>query len=347
MDKLDAEPVAGTDGAIEPFFSPDGEWVGFFADDKLKKVAVAGGSPLTLTAHQWFRYASWGPDDRIYFPLYDKDGHWSVAAGGGAPEVATTCESCKSFALIWPQVLPGATALLVTTMEESDNATIGVVSLKTNEYKVLIEGGTFARYAPTGHLVYARTGALFAVPFDLERLEVNGPPTRVLDGVRQGLIDQSAQVAFSASGTLVYVPGSGVPGKSLVWVDRQGQAQPAIDEQRTYFSPRIVPRGQRIAVQIREEGNWDIWTYDLPRAALTRLTLAESHEEVAVWTPDGERVTFYSTRDGAKHVYWKRADGSGPAERLGENRGWPQSWSPDGRVLAIKGGGHLDATDGA
>ena len=132
-----------------------------------------------------------------------------------------------------------------------------------------------------------------------------------------------------------------MPGKRLVWVDRQGQVRPVTDEPRDYFGPRISPGGQRIAVQIREEGNYDIWTYDIPRAAVTRLTLAESHEEVPVWTPDGERVTFYSTRDGPKHPYWKRADGSGPAERLGESRGWPQSWSPDGRVLAVIRGGDI------
>ena len=263
-----------------------------------------------------------------------------VSSGGGTPQVATTPKEGEHHWLL--EALLGGKAILikVSALDAAsfEDASIGVFSLETGEYRALIEGAALARYAPTGHLIYAGTGAekgaLLAVPFDLGRLEVTGPPVRVVQGVWGGGL---GVFALSENGTLAYVPGSGTKERTFVWVNRQGEIQPAADVPNLYEDFRISPDGQRIATGIFREGDWDIWVYDITRGTLTRLTLAASDEGLPVWTPDGRRVTFASNRDGQFNLYSKPADGSGPAERLTESEDVqiPQSWSPDGRVLAF------------
>ena len=218
-----------------------------------------------------------------------------------------------------------------------------LLSLETGEQKVLLENARQARYLSTGHLVYeqSRTGNLMVVPFDLAALEETGDSVPVVQGVRQSPVG-SVDYAISDNGTLVYVPSTSTGGfnLTLVWVDRQGQATPLIEDRQVYRRPRLSPDGQRVAVEVRSDVNQggDIWIYDIGHGTRMRLTV-EGTNQSPVWTPDGTRVTFASTRDGPQNLYWKPADGSGQAELLlnmnSLNILTPASWSPDGELLAF------------
>jgi serine/threonine-protein kinase len=197
---METTPVRGTEGgARNPFFSPDGEWVGFFAQGQLKKVAVSGGAPVTLCDAQSALGARWEADDTIVFG--DRGtGIMQVSADGGTPEVLIPLDTTGEVGY-GPQVLPGEKAVLFTFGDGSnwDDAQIVVHSLVTGERKVLIEGGRDARYVPTGHLVYVLDGTLLAVPFDLDKLEVTGGPIPMAEGVMTAET-RSGAAHFSVSG---------------------------------------------------------------------------------------------------------------------------------------------------
>ncbi len=332
LDQLEARPIPDTEGAGSAFFSPDGDWVGFYTSSpvKLKKVRVDSGLPITLCDAQDPWGASWGPDDAILFTPDDHSGLSRVSASGGAPSVVTTLDATRGESSHrWPDILPGGKAALFTILTATGTFRIGLLSLDTGKHRVLLDGGSFARYIPTGHLAYVREGVLLAVPFDLERLEVTGEPVPILDGVWTNPVHGTAHFALSPDGTLVYVPQLSLERK-LVWVDRAGVARPITTEHRPYAQPRLSPDGQRLAVSI--EGN--IWVYEIVRDTLTRVTFDSSEERRPVWSADGTRLTF--RRFHPNSVFWQLADGSGTAERLTtvELTMRPTSWSPDGKTLA-------------
>ena len=339
MDSLEARPIPGTEGAIYPFFSPDGQWVGFFADAKLKKVSISGGAALTLCDVATSRGGSWGTDETIVFGKV-ATGLSQVSSAGGTPQELTTLKEGETQHF-WPHSLPGGEAVLFSVWTGSlETSRIEVHSLETGERRVLIQGGTHARYAPTGHLVYAQAGTpgtLLAAPFDLERLEVTGAPFPIVEGVLQSPVSGLAQFSFSSLGALVYVPGSVQTVEyTLVWVDRTGAVEPLAAPPRQYRNPTLSPDGQQLVVTI-PAAPADVWVYDIPRTTLTRLTF-EGDNRLPIWTPDGERVTFRSDRAGGPwNLFWKPADGSGTAERLAtsDRNQTPSSWSSDGQVLAF------------
>ena len=334
MDQLEASPIPGTEGGAAPFFSPDGQWVGFFTYDKLKKVALAGGPPVTLCDITGIRYgASWGSDDTIIFGV-SVSGLLRVPSAGGTPQPLTTLDSNqREIVHRWPNILPGGQAVLFAVFSGSLETTrIAVQDLKTGRRKVLVDG-TYPRFVPTGHIVFARTDrSLWAVPFDVDRLEVTGSPAPLIEGIRVnggGL----AHFALADNGSLVYMPvTAGVP-RRLVWVDRKGSEQPLGAPARPYTSPSLSPDGRMLAVVAQG----DIWVYDILRGRLSQLTFDGSIDG-AIWSPDGKRIAFASAREGKPlNLFWKMADGSGPEERLttGEREQFPKSWSPDGQAIAF------------
>lgn len=352
LDQLEARPVAGTEGSLDPtqatagrspVFSPDGQWIGFWQNGQLKKVSVTGGAPVTLCAADNPWGASWGADDTILLgqgPM----GIMRVAGAGGTPEVLIKVEAGQSAH--GPQMLPGGRAVLFTLMEGSalwDEARVVVQTLETGERKELIKGGTDARYLATGHLVYALQDSVLAVPFDADALEVTGGPVPLVEHVARAPSGTtgSAHFSISADGTLVYIPdtagaiGVGVQ-RTLAWVDRQGREEPLNAPVRVYRYPRISPDGQRVALDLLDEQH-DIWIWHLTGETLTRLTLDPAVEEYGVWTPDGRRVIFSSTRAGGSSLFWQAADGTGAVERLteGQNRQFPMAVSPDGTRLVF------------
>jgi serine/threonine-protein kinase len=341
IDQFEAQPIAGTEDAASPFFSPDGQWIGFYANPYLKKVPIAGGAVVNLCIvndDPWG--ASWSPKDVIYLSQrWRGESLVRVSANGGVAEIlARPDPRKKERAFRWPQVLPGGKALLYTigTGASFDEARIAVLDLETGNSRTLIEGGSYPQYGPSGHLLFVRAGELLAAPFDLGRLAVTGTPFLVLTGISSGAANGGAQFRLAADGTMVYVTGAaaGSTDRRLLWVDRQGTSRPVTDILRPYEDLDLSPDGRRIALTI-EGAAWNIWTLDLERGTLTRLTLEETNTD-PLFTPDGKRIVYTSFREGQYGLYWKAADGSGPEERLTTSPHFlhTYTWSGDGHRLA-------------
>ena len=339
MDSFEATPLSGTEGAESPFFSPDGQAVGFFAEGKIKKVSISGGAPTVIATAAAVRGGSWAADGTIVFAHSITGGLFRVSADGGTVKPLTVLDRKNNeFSHRWPEILPGGKAALFTiwTGGSFDSARIGLVSLATGDKRVLIEGGYYARYVQPGYLVYTRASELLAVPFDLDQLEVRGRPVSILKGVMTNLSFGTAEFSFSNDGTLAYVPGgSQVGDRTLAWVDRKGVRQSLPAAPGSYFAPRISPDGKRVAISLLGN-NQGMWVYDLDRGTLTRLT-SGGVIPFPVWTHDGSQLTFSGSLDDRLNIYKMNADGSGTAERLttSENAQWPGSWSPPGEVLAF------------
>jgi serine/threonine protein kinase/Tol biopolymer transport system component len=339
MDTLDAKPIPGTEGAVNPFFSPDGQWVGFFAGGKLKKISVSGGAALAIGDATYPYGANWGSRGMIAFVPSNGSGLQQVSDEGGTPRPLTHLEKGE-LSHLWPEFLPGGKAVLFaagSTAINFTNARVAVQSVGSGERRNLIQVGTNPRYAASGHLVYAQGGSLMAVPFDPKGLAVTGTAVSMVEGVLQSPVSGAAQYSFSTTGSLVYVPGAVQSNQSkLVWVSRNGAEQPLPAPARVYRGPRVSPEGRRIAVTIQEQES-QIWLYDLSRETLTRLTFGGNVNNNPSWTPDGKRIAFESSKEGPLNIFWQFADGTGGLERLttSEYNQVPHSWSPDGQLLAF------------
>jgi eukaryotic-like serine/threonine-protein kinase len=339
MDNLEAKPIPGTDGAVNPFFSPDGLWLGFFVGQKLKKISVSGGAALTLGDATFPHGASWGSHGVIVFAPSIGSSLNQVSDGGGTPQLLTRLKKGETNQR-WPEFLPDGKAVLFTgaaTNASWTNSELVAQSVGTGERRDLIQGATYPRYAASGNLVYAQGGGLMAVPFDPQRLAITGAAVPFVESVLQSPSSGAAQYSFSATGSLVYIPG-GIQAdqRRLVWVARNGAEQPVAAPAHAYVYPRLSPDGQRVGVGITEEET-QIWLYDFSRETMTRSTY-EGHVNLnAVWTPDGKWIAIQSNREGPLNIFWQRADGSGGLEHLitSENNNFPMSWSPDGQFLAF------------
>jgi serine/threonine-protein kinase len=341
VDQLESRPIPGTERAFTAFFSPDGEWVGFFSAERqrvvLRKLRLDSGLPSIICAAPAAWGASWGPDDTILLAADDSAGLSRMSASGGTLSPASTLDPTqRETSHRWPEFLPGGKTALFTILTPAGprpaglvfSHRIGLLSLETGKHRVILENGYFARYVPTGHLVFLREGTLLAVPFDLERLELTGDPVPLIETVWTNPGAGTAHFTFSRDGTLAYVP-FGSTESNLVWVDRAGVVQPIAEIRRAYRGPRLSPDGERLAVMI--EGQ--IWFYEFARNVLVRATIGSSRDTTPLWTPDGGRFAF--RRSDPSGIFWQPADGSGEAERLITSEKWqyPTSWSPDGKVL--------------
>jgi serine/threonine-protein kinase len=341
LDQPNATELAGTQGAFAPFFSPDGQWVAFFATGKLQKISVEGGSAITLSDATNGTGGSWGEDGNIIAALSSTGGLSRIPSAGGPPTPVTDLQSGE-FTHRWPQILPGGKAVLFTgntTATGFDGANIVVMSLTDHRRKTLVRGGAYGRYLPSGHLVYVNRGTLFAVPFDVERLEVHGTPAPVLDQVGYNAADGSAQLDFSQSGTLIYRSGgAGGTLLTVAWLDGAGKAQPLLAKPGVYALPSMSPDGQRLALGVRDGSDTDIWLYDWQRDSMTRLTFTGIRGN-PLWSPDG-RYIVYRTTEGMSVT---RSDGAGKPQPLTQSKNIQVPWSftPDGKRLAFfeQGGG--------
>jgi serine/threonine-protein kinase len=335
LDSLEAKPVAGTEGARSPFFSHDGQWLGFFASGNLKKISVSGGAAVivdSVTATP--RGASWSSTGTIAFTPSATSPLQQVSDAGGASQPLTQFDRGETGHR-WPDFLPGGQAVLFAT--SGANPQIAVQSLRSGERRNFAPGGTSPRYAASGHLIYAQGGNLMGAAFDARRLQVTGSAVPVLQGVVQ-LPSGGCQYGLSTTGSLIYVPGGAqtlAPQERLVWVGRSGAEQALAAPPHNYIQPRLSPDGKRLAVAIAEQET-QIWLYDLSRDTLTRLTFGGSTNGAPAWTPDGKRIAFTSSKEGQLNIFWELADGSGGLERLAAsaNTNVPVSFSPDGQLLA-------------
>ncbi len=347
VDQLQATPVSGTEAeARSPFFSPDGQQVGFYAAGQLKRVSISGGAPVTLgdAANPWG--ASWGADNMILYGQ-GSQGIWRVPGTEGTPEQVIPVEDEEQAH--GPQLLPGGEWVLFTLRPAGvalwDQAQIVMQSLETAERIVLIDGGRDARYLPTGHLVYGLDGVLLAVPFDLATRQVTGGAVPLVEGVADaGATTGAVQFSLAATGALAYVPGSGGDGadRSLVWVDSAGREEPVTTPASAFETVHLSADGTRAVLSTSAQGggNADVWISDLARGTLTRLTTGPGYDGSPLWSPDGQRVAFASNRNGAMEVLWQAADGSGDPETLvtfepSVTNVVPGDWSPDGSQLLV------------
>ena len=336
LDRLDAVPIASTEGAAFPFFSPDGQWIGFFANNALKKVPAAGGTAMTICPAGFRRGASWSRDGMIVFASGSSPDLLQVAATGGEPKPLTTMAGGKRAE--WPELTDDGRAVLYTAMVPGavETARVMVRSLDAGTERELVDG-TNPRLSPTGYLVFARPGELWAAPFDRNRLAITGAPTPVLEGMQVNS-GGMALFAMARDGSLVH----GAPGQSVVVaLDRAGRDEVLLDVPRVYYGiPQPSPDGRRLAMAFSDDlaSNPAIWTYDLERRLISRLTFGRSWDSAPLWTPDGHRIVFSSDRaGGAPNLFWTSADGSGVAEQLtrSPNPQHATSWSMDGRMLAF------------
>ena len=337
IDEFEAKPIPGTEGAMQPFFSPDGKWVGFLARHKLMKVALSGGQPIELAQAALPRGAEWLADDTIVFCPYFYGGIERVPASGGtATPVSKVDRAAGERSHRWPHGLPGGKVVLYSVGLGSswDNARVIAQRLDTGERKVILNGGCDARYVPTGHLVYVRGSSLYAVPFDAEALEVRGQPVEVLTGVANHSAG-GAEFAFSRNGLLVYFsPGvGGDEGGQLLVVNRRGEQQPARVPAGAFTNPSFSPEGSAITA-VRD---WNIWTLDTIRGTSTRIA-SGARLAWPVFSRDGSRVYYASERLGWWQIFTRAADGSDEERQISKTDAAvvPLAMSPDGRQMLVR-----------
>ncbi|MGH9463512.1 MAG: protein kinase domain-containing protein [Vicinamibacteria bacterium] len=342
LKELEPAPIPGTENGEAPFTSPDGEWLGFFAEGKLKVLPFSGGRPTSIADGPSPRGASWRRDGKIVFAPLTVGGLSIVSTTGDPIETLTQLDPTRDeTSHRWPSFLPGGETLLFTSSTGGQHA-IEALSLESGERKRLVENASYARYVQSGHLVFARDGSLMAAPFDLGRLELGGPAVTILENIMTDARTGAALFDVVDEGLMVYARGSEepeLPGGTgtLLSVDRQGAARSIVQLQRALQLPRLSPVDARRLLFTATEGDrTDVWSYQLDREATTRLTF-EASNGAAIWTPDGSRITFSSDRLGPFNVFSKPSDGSGAATRLlaSSNPQFPSSWSPDGRELLL------------
>lgn len=354
LSDVTARPVAGTDGASNPFFSPDGRWLGFVSDGKLMKVPTSGGAAVSIGApaervEAGVYGAYWNNDDSIFFG--DGIAISRIPASGGTPVALTKLDTEHAeIQHAFPLVLPGGKAMLFVarTGEEAsfDDADIWAVTLADGKRKLLIKAATDPQYVSSGHLIFLRAGVLFAVPFDADKLEVKGEAVPVVDSVRENPRVGAGQFSIAEDGTLVYVSGGVSFGDhKFVMVDKNGKTRSLTSTPRPYEDFSISPDGRYIATTI-EGSVTDTWVHDISRDTDSRFTFGVEHRDPC-WTPDGKRITYSGFKDGKYGLFWKAADGSGSEEELflTPMPVFPWFWSPDEKTLLYASEGPADDWD--
>jgi serine/threonine-protein kinase len=339
LDQFEATPIAGTENASQPFFSPDSLSVGFFAAGKLKRVSLAGGTPITLADAPAPQGGAWSVDDTIVFGP-NAHGLMRIPAGGGEAQRLTAL-SGGSVRHAWPAILPGGTHVLFTNVVAGADVSLDLTPMTAGEPAQLLDSACCASIAASGHLVYAHpvSGSIFAVPFDPQKRQLTGKPAQVLETTMAGPT-AGRQFGLSDDGVLVYLDNSvAINARELVWVDRSGRTTPLGFEPRPYGPPTISPDGRRVTMSMyagllpREA-----WIGDLDRGTLARLAADGTVNSAPIWTRDGVRVTYASNVAGPQNLYSIAPDGTGRPERLTtgvDDQQIPLDWSPDGRTLLL------------
>jgi serine/threonine protein kinase len=341
------EGAAATEGDA-PFFSPDSRSLGFVLFEpniRIQRMALSGGAPTNVCRVGSVAGQTWADDDNIYFVSQMPGGMLGVPASGGQPkEVAKIDFASGEHQHRDPCALPGGKAVLFTVAnadtETFDDAHIAVLSFQTGQKKVLVEPGMHPRYSPSGHLVYARNGNLFAVRFDPQRLEVQGQPFTVLEGALMSRNTGAANYDISAGGDLIYAPGKADGGaRTLFWVDRNGKAERTPLPSRSYLHPRLSPDSRLLAIEV-EGPNHDFYIYDFARDVLSKMT-TDGVSHWPVWSPDGSQLVYRSRPMGEFKLWQVAADRSRPPQQVlaaGVSQS-AESWSPDGRAIAYTASG--------
>ena len=344
LDQLQATVLHGTEGARDHFFSPDGEWLGFFADGKLKKISVQGGAAVTLSDAPTGHGGSWGEDGNIVFVPTIRSALSRVSSAGGAAEPLTTLnQQAGEITQRWPQVLLGGKSVIFTSNTHGGNyedADIVAYAISSGQRKLILHKGYYPRYLPSGHLLYIHEGTIFASSFDAKRLKLTGKPVPIVEGVVTAPGNGGAQYSFSDTGNLAYVPGRRTTlNFGLFWMGVDGKTAPLRETTGDYYDLRFSPDGTRIALELNDGKRNDIWVYEWARDTLTRLTFGAQSNLSPVWSPDGQRIAYTAMENGDLFdLYWKRADGAGDAVRLTQTKSpkYAGSWNSDGKVVVFE-----------
>ncbi len=338
LDQPRASELPGTEGAFDPFFSPDGQWVAFFTPGNLKKITAEGAAAEVLCDAPNSRGGSWGEDGTIIASLSGE--LWRIPSVGGPP-IAIAKLKQDQATYYWPQILPGGNAVLFTALTEGDAQTrstfdgdsnIEVMSLRDHRSKTLVQRGTYGRYLPSGHLVYVRAGTLFAVPFKLDTLEMSGSPTPLPEHVSYSTLNGLAQIAFSSTGTMVFRSSEDASQRTVQLLDSTGMMKPLLAEPGDYGHPSLSPDQERLAIDEREGPNQNISMYEQKRDTMTHLASGVGYHS-PIWSPDGRYIVFGSPTG----LLWIRADGAGSAQPLITNKNYSDPWSfaTDGKRLQL------------
>jgi serine/threonine-protein kinase len=348
--QLHATAIPGSEGAQNPFFSPDGQQVGFITGDNKLQIASLSGGPLIVVTDSLIGTAgaSWGKDGYIYIDGSGPEPLIRVEPRAGAvPKRFTALDAAsREIDHSWPEVLPNGKGILIAVGSRNAARSIGVVDMSSRKHHLIVNNAVYARYVPTGHLLYVTTDrTLMVAPFDQNAMKVTGKPTALVQGIRLAP-SSSVDLAVSDNGTLLYTRGTATEKQELVWVGRDGKAEPVDPNwQGTFIQPSLAPDGRRLAVTLLPGGSYDavgqtsdIWIKRLDRGPPTKLTLDGMSRDYAAWTPDGRSVSFSSYRAGSVDLWTKRADGSTQAAlQLHEKRGiYSARWSPDGKWLVFR-----------
>ena len=348
--QLHATAIPGSEGAESPFFSPDGQQVGFITGGNKLQIASLSGGPLITVTDSLIGEAgaSWGRDGYIYIDGREKEPLIRVEAKAGAVPIRFTAldPGLRELDHSWTEVLPNGKGILIAVGVRDAARSIGVVDMSSRKRRVIVNNAVYARYVPTGHLLYVTTDrTLMVAPFDQNTMKVTGEPTALAEGIRLAP-SSTVDLAVSDNGTLLYTRGP-APGKlELVWVTRSGKAQ-SVDPnwQGSFAEPSLSPDGRRLSVSLLPDGSYDavaqtsdIWIKRLDRGPSVKLTLEEKTDQYSAWTPDGRSVTFTSNAAGSIDLWTKRADGSRQAVlQVHDKRGaFSPRWSPDGKWLVFR-----------
>jgi eukaryotic-like serine/threonine-protein kinase len=335
LDAIQPSAISGTDGAQLPFFSADGQWLGFFAGGELRKIALGGGPPQTI-ARSLSRIlgATWMDDGTVVF--VGDEGLQRVPATGGQVETLLGKSGGRWFELVNPVALPGSVGVLGLVRRVS-RWELAVFSMRDKTLTTLLDDAGAAAWMPTGHILVQQRNSILALPFDLSRLSVTGPSVAVLSDVGTQVSLQSRMFAVAGDGTLVYIPAApaGRGEASLLWVDRTGQEKVITALERVSDLPRLSPDGTKVAV--RAPGpNCDVWVHDLERGTTTRLTRGDSDHHGVVWSNDGRWIVTARLAENGADIIALPSDGSGPPKVLGQSpsdTAVPSSWSSAAQAL--------------
>ena len=341
----EAEPIPGTEGGRGPFFSPDGEWLGFVTLAELKKVPMSGGAPSRIVElPPVSNGATWMSDGSVVVARGNNNGLYRIASSGGPLELFLQLDAARGeHALLWPQALPRGRGVLATIVRGEDfqdipSAEAAVIEPATGRRHVLIEGSTFARFVPPGWLVFVRGGSVFAVRLDLSRLRIEGTPVAVREPFAVGGSAGTASFDVTNDGTLIFVEGGLVPEAvtSVVLLDRAGRANVLPLAPGEYDDPAFSPDGRRIALQKCVLMSCKLHVFDRERGVLSPLATEPGRFFAPVWSPDGRQVAFSHLMSNEPRAAVRAADGSGairPLPTKGDDAEFPNSWSPDNRHL--------------
>ena len=345
MSLFEPQLIPSLENASTPFFSPDDKWIGFFKDGKLEKISISGGTPVVLAGASDNRGGTWNNNGSIVFTSSTTVGLSIISENGGNVKMITTPDTTKNERTHrWPSFLPDGKHVLFTVGLNSspdyyENATIDVVNIETSERKELIKDASTARYINTGHILFSRSGILYIVPFNPDNLEITGQPLPVLEGVYSELTTGITNYMVSDNGTLAYIPGA-IEGESrnIVRIGMNGEMTILDSIGHPYLEPELSPDNKKIALVVREGEDSDIWTFDITRKTLTKLTFGGLNR-TPHWSPDGKYIAYMKkvNNNGKTIIVMKPSDGSGQEKEIyaSDGRLYVDEWSKDGNFLII------------